>query len=110
MMKAIVFFVEDKVKKRFYALEHGSSEERHLFSVIRATIDKIKENPFSGLQVPNKQIPKIYLKKYGIDNLWKIDLSSSYRLVYAVASDDEGIIALIIEWFDHREYERRFRY
>ena len=110
MMKAIVFFIEDRVKQRFYSLEHGTREEQHLFSVIQATIDKIKENPFSGFQVPKKQIPKIYLKKYGIDNLWKIDLSSSWRLVYSVASNNEGIITLIIEWFDHQEYERRFRY
>lgn len=109
-MKAIVFFIEDKVKQRFYSLEHGTSEERHLFSMIQTTINNIKENPFSGFQVPKKQIPKIYLRKFGIDNLWKIDLASSWRLVYSVASNDDGTIALIIEWFDHQEYERRFRY
>lgn len=30
--------------------------------------------------------------------------------MYSLASDGENVIALIIEWLPHKEYERRFGY
>jgi hypothetical protein len=30
--------------------------------------------------------------------------------MYTVAGDGENVIALIIEWLPHKEYERRFGY
>jgi hypothetical protein len=45
-----------------------------------------------------------------MDNLWKYNLSRSWRLLYSVAGDGTNIIALIIEWLPHKEYERRFGY
>jgi hypothetical protein len=54
----------------------------------------LKENPFCGIAIPKRLIPKIYKRKYGINNLWKYNLPG----------------ALILEWLSHKEYERRFKY
>lgn len=59
---------------------------------------------------PKKQIPEIYVKKYGIDNLWKYDLPRAWRLIYSVARDEVVIITIVLEWFSHKEYEKRFNY
>ncbi len=72
--------------------------------------NRSEENAFCGIQIPKRLIPKVYIKKYGIDNLWKYDLPKGWRLIYSVAGDGILIISIIIEWFDHKEYERRFKY
>lgn len=40
-------------------------------------------------------------------NLWKYNLSRSWRLVYTIARDGD-IVVVVLEWFSHEEYERRF--
>jgi len=37
---------------------------------LNRAFDNLSNDPFCGIQIPKKQIPKIYIKKYGIDNLW----------------------------------------
>lgn len=56
-------------------------------------------------------IPKKYIRKYEIDNLWKYDLPRAWRLLYSVAGEGEvKVIAIILEWMDHKKYERRLGY
>ncbi|MCW6158831.1 MAG: hypothetical protein LVQ63_05065 [Thermoplasmatales archaeon] len=50
------------------------------------------------------------MSKYEIDNLWKYNLPNAWRLVYSVAGSEVEIIAILLEWFPHKEYERRFNY
>ena len=61
-------------------------------------------------QCPKKQIPKIYIKKYGIDNLWKYNFPNAWRLIYSVARDEIIVVTIILEWMNHKEYEKRFNY
>ena len=35
---------------------------------------------------------------------------SAWRLVYTIESDEAKIVNIILEWFDHKEYEKRFHY
>lgn len=69
----------------------------------------LKKNAFSGLQIPKRIIPKEYLK-YGIDNLWKYNLPNAWRLLYSIGKEEVQIISIVLEWMDHKEYERRFHY
>jgi hypothetical protein len=49
--------------------------------------------------------------KYRIKNLWKYDLPNGWRLLYTITADNEvEIISAILEWFDHKNYERKFKY
>jgi len=50
------------------------------------------------------------IKKYKISNLWKYDLTNGWRLIYTIESDEIRIISIILEWFDHKNYEKRFGY
>jgi len=45
-----------------------------------------------------------------VDNLWKYDMPEGWRLIYTNVSDEVQILAVLLEWFDHKEYERRFHY
>jgi Txe/YoeB family toxin of Txe-Axe toxin-antitoxin module len=109
-LPSTIRFADEKLKEAFYKLEKGDLSERELFKVINQTMDKIEKNAFSGIQLPKPLIPKEYIKKYNIDNLWKYDLPKGWRLIYSIMNDEIVVVSLILEWFDHQNYERKFNY
>ncbi|MFH1682442.1 MAG: hypothetical protein ABIA37_01470, partial [Candidatus Woesearchaeota archaeon] len=84
--------------------------DKMLHKWISRAIDDLEENAFCGIQISKKLIPREYVEKYQIDNLWKYDLPKGWRLVYSVANDNISIISIVLEWFDHKKYEQRFKY
>jgi len=103
-------FASEKLRKRFYELEEGNSEEKELFRIINKVFDNLEENAFSGVQISKKLIPKEYLEKFGVNNVWKYNLPKGWRLIYSVTKEEIIVISLVLEWFDHRDYEKRFGY
>jgi hypothetical protein len=94
----------------FFALKSGRTEEKEISGLLNAAFDTIAADPFCGIQVPKRLIPKVYLTKYGIDNLWKYNFHKNWRLMYSVAGDGTQLVTLVLEWLPHKEYERRFGY
>ncbi len=106
-MKSKVVFIDDELENSYNLLD----EDDFLKKAIDRTIEKLKHNAFFGIQVPKKLIPKEYIRKYKINNLWKCDLPKGWRLMYTVTADNEvELITAILEWLDHKDYERRFKY
>ncbi|MFT7616178.1 MAG: mRNA-degrading endonuclease RelE of RelBE toxin-antitoxin system [Candidatus Woesearchaeota archaeon] len=103
-------FIEENIQTAFYQLEKGDDSKRELFKFINQALDNIEENAFCGIQIPKNLIPKEYLSKYKVKNLWKYDLPKGWRLLYSITSDQIIVVSLILEWFDHKEYERKFKY
>ena len=102
-----VVFISDELEKDFYSLKEGD----FLKKAITRAIKDLKENAFCGIHVPKRLIPKEYIRKYKINNLWKYDLPNAWRLMYTVTPDNEvEIISAILEWFNYKEYEKRFNY
>jgi Txe/YoeB family toxin of Txe-Axe toxin-antitoxin module len=109
-MKCRVVFADNEVKELFEKLRVSKTEEQKLYALLNQAFDDISENAFCGIQIPKKLIPKRYIKKYGIDNLWKYNLPGAWRLLYSVARDEIIVIAIVLEWLPHKEYEKRFGY
>jgi Txe/YoeB family toxin of Txe-Axe toxin-antitoxin module len=103
-----VKFISPKLEKEFNSLLDNDPIKK---SIVRA-IRNLQENAYTGIQISKKLIPEIYIKKYGINNLWKYDLSGEWRLIYTLTSENEiELISAILEWFDnHGAYEKRFNY
>ena len=109
-MKSNVVFGNEKLKKAFEKLKTSKTEDQILYKWINRTIDDLKKNGFCGFQIPKKQIPEIYLKKYEIDNLWKYDLPKAWWLIYSVSNGEIYIVSIVLEWMSHKDYEKRFNY
>lgn len=109
-MKSQIKFAEEKLKRALKKLKTSKTEDKKLYDWINRALDDIEENAFCALQVPKRLIPKEYIKKYNIDNLWKYDLPKGWRLLYSVANNEVIVISIIIEWMKHKEYEKRFKY
>ena len=102
-----VVFLEDKLENSFYIMKEDDPLKKSLIKAIR----DLKQNAFAGIQVPKKLIPKEYIKKYGLKNMWKYDLPQGWRLLYNVTADNEvELISAILDWFTHKEYEKLMKY
>lgn len=110
MKESFVAFISEKIKKEFDSLEKGKYEDKKLYKYISRAIDDLKQNPLSGTKVQKDLWPEKYIKDYKITNLWKYDLPNAWRLIYTLESDEVKIVSFILEWFDHKGYEKRFSY
>ncbi len=46
-----------------------------------------------------------------MNNLWKYDLPDGWRIIYTITTPNKiEILAIILEWSDHKGYEKRFGY
>lgn len=104
-----IVFADEKVKRAFDLLRNSAAEKRLYDSLMRA-FDDIMKAPAAFIHIRQKLIPKEYVSKYGIDNLWKYDLPNGWRLLYSLGRDEIEIIAIVLEWLDHKNYGRRFEY
>lgn len=102
-----VSFASENLQKDF----DGLNENNDLKRQIKRAIQDIQLNAFCSIPVPKRLIPKEYIKKYGITNLWKYDLPDGWRLLYTITTPNKiEIISIILEWLSHPDYERKFHY
>ena len=105
--KSKVIFANESLQKSFDKLPEADDLKKFL---IRAIKD-LQENAFCGIQLSKDLIPKEYIQKYAINNLWKYNLPNGWRLIYSVISPNKiELISAILDWCDHKNYERRFHY
>ena len=109
-MESQVYFADEKLKETYDKLVESKTEEQELHKWISRAIYYLKQNAFCGIQVKKELIPKKYVQKYQIDNLWEYDLPKVWRLLYSVARDRIIILSIILEWMGHKDHERRFGY
>jgi len=105
-----VAFVDTKKQSEFETLRNSDTSGRKLFAQLVAALERIETNAFAGIQIPKRLIPDYYLRQHPLRNLWKYDLAGGSRLLYSVEHQDQGVVAIVVEWLDHKEYERRFKY
>ncbi len=105
-----VRFVDQKLYAAFQELKTGKTEEQRLAFHLEQAIADLKIDPFCGIKLPRRLWPKEYVKKYGINNLRKYDLPNGWRLIYTIVGDEIEIISVLLEWFSHKDYEKRFKY
>ena len=110
MSNVSVGFISAKTKKEWEVLKEGKFEDKQLYQFIDRAINDLKLNPACGTKISKHLWPREYVQKYGIKNLWKYDLPNAWRLIYTIESDEVQIVNIILEWFDHKEYEKRFGY
>jgi len=105
-----VTFGDKRIEDDFEILKEGKFQDKQLYAFIERAIKDMKNTPGCGIKIPKKLWPKVYTEKYNVTNLWKYDLPNGWRLIYTIKEDEIMILNVILEWFNHKEYERRFKY
>ncbi|MBU2053099.1 MAG: hypothetical protein KJ721_02555 [Nanoarchaeota archaeon] len=107
-MEGIIKFTDENLKEAFEILKET---DKDLYNQIDKATDEIRKNVFCGRNVKKKLIPREFSRKYGIDNLWIYNLRSGWRLLYSVSSPDKvQILAIVLNWMNHKDYERLFKF
>ena len=105
-----VAFISLKLKKEFSELQKGKFEDKKLYKSIDSALTTLKENPTSGTKIKKKLWPKKYIQEHKITNLWKFNLPEGWRIIYTIETNEVMVLNIILDWFDHKEYENKFKY
>ncbi len=90
--------------------DNGNGEAKYLLKLIGKGISKLAERVDAGKKIPKKLWPAEYVRKYGINNLWKLNLDSYWRMVYTIVGTRIELVTVILDVMDHSEYDRKFGY
>ena len=102
-----VVFMDESLEEAFNSLTKEDSTKKALINAIR----NIKENCYCCRNVKKKLIPKKLIEKHGINNLWIYNLPSAWRLLYSLTNTGEiELVAVILDWMNHKDYERLFKF
>ena len=88
----------------------GNGESIILQKLIEKGIEKLKFSFKYEDHIPKKQIPKEYFTKFGVENLWKLNLNNFWRLIYTVRRNEIEVISILLEVLDHKDYDKKFGY
>jgi len=106
-MEAKIVFVDKRLKKAFEDLKDS---DKKFYDELERALKTISENVYCGRNVKKKLIPKSLVQKYEINNLWIYNLRGGWRLIYSVGNNKIEILALILDWMRHKDYERLFKF
>ena len=98
-----VVFLNEEVERLFETL----SDDDPLKKGIKQAIKEIGENCQAGEHIsPNSILSENCLRKYGAKNIRVFDLPLFYRLIYSIAPNEIEIISVILDWPDHKKYDK----
>jgi len=83
-----------------------NSENQQLLKSIETKVELLKQNPQYGIQIKRNLIPK----KFPVDNLWKVNLTGYWRMLYTLKGTQLEVICFVLEILDHKKYNKIFGY
>ncbi|HZX20630.1 MAG TPA: hypothetical protein VFF13_06500 [archaeon] len=128
VQKKVSITLLDEAKEEYLMLQETARAEKGkgiessfnqtLLKSIDSKIELLKANYDYGVQIPRKLIPTEYIRKYGITNLWKVNLSGYWRMIYTLRQlqrdfEEVEIISILLDVLDivdHKKYDKIFGY
>jgi hypothetical protein len=118
-MKPVEIQFDEKADKDYKELQKNVAEDKkskkkptyeQLLNSINHAIDNIKVNKGYGNLIPRKHLSKATIARYGTNKILRVELVGYWRLLYTLIGDEAKIIAFILEYMDHKTYDKRFGY
>lgn len=109
----VIFSPEaEEVYKYLNKLGELSKTERMILNAVNKKIELIKANCHFGEPIAKKLIPREYALKYGITNLFRVELPNFWRMLYTLIDGESRIeiIAFVLDVIDHKTYSKKFGY
>jgi len=114
-MKAVRIVLSPEAEEVYKYLNKeapNSKTERAILKAINQKSELIKQNPHYGNPIGKDLIPKEYKEKYGINNLFRVELPNYWRMLYSLTDSETKIeiIAFVLDLIDHPTYNKKFGY
>ena len=89
--------------------KRDDKEAKTLLNSFNRIKEILKENPQYGDPISKKLIPP-KLKKLGIQNLYRVELSNYWRMLYTLEGYTIEIFIFVLSIADHKDYNKLFGY
>ena len=114
-MKPVKIILSPEAEEVYKYLNQEASHSKIEQSILNSVNKKkelIKANPHYGEPISKDKIPQEFKQKYNINNLFWVELSNRWRMLYSLTNDDNQIeiIAFILDITDHKKYDKKFGY
>ena len=114
-MKQVRVILSQEAKEVYKYLNEEASDAktgRTILNSVNQKIDFIKANPHYGNPVAKNLIPKGYIEKYEITNLFRVELPNFWRMLYTLTEGETKIeiISFVLDIIDHKDYNKKFGY
>lgn len=89
-----------------------SKQEETILDAFHQKIELIKNDVHYGNPVSKRLIPSEYKTKYGVKNLFRVELPGFWRMLYTLTAGNSGveILVIVIDIIDHKKYDKVFGY
>lgn len=95
-----------------------NSFNQTLLKSIDDKITMLKKNYDFGIHIPKDRIGQKYIIQYEVTNLWKVNLSGGWRMIYTIKQPqrDNTEVEILTIWLDvldiisHEDYDKIFKY
>jgi len=93
-------------------IKQGKKINEKEYKLICKGIKILKQDFRQGSHISKKNqgAYEYFVKKYNVKNLWKLDVSRDWRLIYTIEGNEVEVISFILESLSHKEYERKLGY
>ena len=111
-VKVILSPEAEEVYKHLNEEAAKSKIARSILTAINKKSELIKANPHYGNPISHDKIPTEYIQKYGVTNLFRVELPSFWRMLYTLTNNDTKveIIAFILDISSHPTYDKKMKY
>jgi len=114
-MKTVKIVLSPEAKEVYKYLNEealSSKTERMILKAVRQKVELIKANPHYGNPIAKKLIPSEYKEKYGVTNLFRVELPNFWRMLYTLTEGETKIeiISFVLDIINHKTYNKKFGY
>ena len=111
-VKVILSPEAEEAYKQLNAVAADSKIERSILNAIDKKKELIEANMHYGEPIAKDKIPDEYKVKYGVTNLFWVELSNFWRMLYTLTNNETEveIIAFVLDIMDHERYNKKFGY
>lgn len=109
----VVFSEEaEEIYKYLNEQAEHSKIENSILNAVNKKIELIKLNIHYGKPVAKDLIPEEYKIKYGVTNLFHVELPNFWRMMYTLTNGESEIeiISFILDILNHKDYNKKFGY
>jgi len=108
--KEVRILLKGQAKESFLELKkRGDKEANSILNSLNRIIDILKDNPQYGNPIAKNLIPE-ELKKQGAMNLYRVELSNFWRMLYTLEGNQVEIFLFILNISDHPHYDKLLGY
>ncbi|MEK6969466.1 MAG: hypothetical protein AABW48_03490 [Nanoarchaeota archaeon] len=108
--KDVRILLKGSAKDSFLELKKRQDKEAQiLIKSVERIILILKDNPLYGDPINKTLIPEVF-RKEGIKNLYRVELSNYWRMIYTIEGSNVEIFLFVLSLVDHKKYNKMFGY